>query len=290
MHRLNRILIALTILFLTCCPVWAARHVDHVFIISYDGGKPAVMQQCKMPELTTLVKEGASSWEAQTVFPSLTLVAHTSMLTGLSPEKHKVNWNDWEPEKGIIASPTIFKLAKAQNLTTAMFVGKPKFIHLFQEGSLDDFSLPSHHAMDVAYAAARYIKSNKPNLCFIHFADSDSAGHMFGWGSDQQKEALETQDKALKIVMKSLEEAGIDHDSAVIISADHGGHKRTHGTNTPDDMVIPWIVWGKGVKPGSHPQHTVTTYDTAATALWLLDVPLPENMDGKPVTDVFTAE
>ena len=31
----------------------------------------------------------------------------------------------------------------------------------------------------------------------------------------------------------------------------------------------------------------VTTYDTAATALWLLDVPVPAEFDGKPVTSAF---
>ena len=31
----------------------------------------------------------------------------------------------------------------------------------------------------------------------------------------------------------------------------------------------------------------VTTYDTAATALWLLGVPVPEGFDGKPVVSAF---
>jgi hypothetical protein len=32
---------------------------------------------------------------------------------------------------------------------------------------------------------------------------------------------------------------------------------------------------------------SVTAYDTAATALWLVDVPRPEAFDGKPVTSAF---
>jgi hypothetical protein len=31
----------------------------------------------------------------------------------------------------------------------------------------------------------------------------------------------------------------------------------------------------------------VVTYDTAATALWLLDLPRANNLDGKPVTSAF---
>lgn len=269
-------------------PAWAQRKVNHVFIISFDGGKPAVMKQSKMDHLMSLAKEGAATWHAQTIFPSITLTSHTSMLTGLKPEKHKVYWNDWEPWRGIISSPTIFNLAKAQNLTTAMFVGKPKFIHLYQEKSLNCFSLPSYLCADAANKAADYIKARKPNLCFIHFADSDSAGHMYGWGSEQQKEAFETEDKALKKVMNAIHDAGIEKDSVVIMSADHGGHEKTHGSKSPEDMTIPWIVWGSGVKSNFQIEGPVTTYDTAATALWLLGVPLPHDMDGTPVKRAFS--
>ncbi|MDZ4836197.1 MAG: alkaline phosphatase family protein [Candidatus Melainabacteria bacterium] len=280
--------VALMLLLVLCGPAWAARKADHVFIISFDGGKPSVMQESKMPTLMSLVHNGAATWDAQTIFPSITLTSHTSMLTGLTPEKHNVYWNEWEPQRGIITSPTIFKLAKAHKLSTAMFVGKPKFIHLYQEKSLNQFSLPSHLAVDAATAAAQYIKIKKPNLCFIHFTDSDSAGHTFGWGSTQQKESFKTEDHALEIVMKAIEEAGIKDRSVVIMSADHGGHDKTHGTRSAEDMTIPWIVSGCGVKSGFKIEEGVTTYDTAATALWLLDVPMPPNFDGKPVSNAFS--
>jgi predicted AlkP superfamily pyrophosphatase or phosphodiesterase len=278
----------LLIYVLVCPPVGAQPRVGHVFIISFDGGKPAVMKECKMPELMSLARKGAATWEAKTVFPSLTLISHTSMLTGVGPEKHHVNWNDWEPDHGLVAVPTIFNLAKANHLTTAMFVGKPKFIHLFQNKSLNYFSLPSHLSIDAARAAATYIEQRKPNLCFIHFSDSDTAGHGFGWGSKEQKAAFALEDKALKIVMDAIKKAGIEKDSVVILSADHGGHEKTHGTKSPEDMTIPWIAWGRGIKPATTIHGAVTTYDTAATALWLLNIPRPANMDGKPVTEIFS--
>jgi predicted AlkP superfamily pyrophosphatase or phosphodiesterase len=286
--NMRRFLSALFVIsFAACGPASAERKAEHVFIISYDGGKPAVMKECKMPELVKLAKKGAVTWDAQTIYPSITLTSHTSMLTGYGPNKHKVLWNDWEPQRGMISSPTIFKLAKDNKLTTAMFVNKPKFIHLYQAKSLNNFSLPSYRSIDSANAAADYIKARKPNLCFIHFADSDSAGHTYGWGSPQQIEAFEEQDKALKIIVDAIKDAGIEDDSVVIVSADHGGHAKTHGSNSPEDMTIPWIVWGCGVKPDYRIEKKVTTYDTAATALWLLDIPLPGDIDGKPVTDAF---
>lgn len=273
-------------LTLVLTPAWARPKAEHVFIISFDGGKPSVMKQSSMPTTFGLIKDGSCSWEARTISPSVTLPSHTSMLTGLSPSKHKVLWNDWDATKSIKAT-TIFKLAKSNGLVTAMFVGKPKFKHLSLPGTVDRFDLPSHKCDKVAKAAAEYIVKKKPNLCFIHFADSDGAGHAHGWGSKQQIQSFADEDAALKVVIDSINQANIASSSVIILTADHGGHDRTHGTDKPDDMIIPWIIWGNGVKHGYEITAPITTYDTAATALWLLNLRLPKNLDGKPVVSAF---
>ena len=288
MFRLPRVFACVLLLIICATLASAAPRAGHVFIVSFDGGKPAVMQQSQMPTLTAMLKDGAGTWNAQTIFPSVTLISHTSMLTGLSPAKHKVNWNSWSPDKGLITVPTVFALAKKQGLVTAMFVGKEKFEHLNVPGTLDLFSSPGYEAKRVAKEAAEYIAEKKPNLCFIHFADSDGAGHRHGWGSPEQMASFADEDAALATVRDAIEKAGISEDSVVILTADHGGHDKTHGSNSPEDMTIPWIVCGKGVKAGLVISAPVTTYDTAATALWLLDVPIPADWDGKPVTTAFS--
>jgi len=267
-------------------PVPGAKHV---FIISFDGGKPSVMQKSKMPTLQKMLSEGAGTWDARTVFPSITLVSHTSMLTGVGPEKHKITWNEWQPEKGMVPVPTIFQLAKNtdKKLVTAVFVGKQKFAHLFLPGSLDAFSMPDYTAKIVAREAADYITQKKPDLCFIHFADSDGAGHAYGWGSPEQVQSFADEDDALKVVMDGIRKAGIEKTSLVILTADHGGHDKTHGSAAPEDMVIPWIAWGAGVKKGFTLSAPVTTFDTAATALSVLGIPVPDSFDGKPVATAF---
>jgi predicted AlkP superfamily pyrophosphatase or phosphodiesterase len=265
----------------------AAPRAQHVFIISFDGGKPEVMKRSPMPLTFEMVKTGAATWNAQTTFPSITLTSHTSMLTGVGPAKHKILWNDWIPSRGLIKSPTIFGLAHDNGYTTALFAGKAKFRHLNLPGTLDKFGIPSYSAKIVAQAAAKYIEAEQPNLCFIHFADSDGAGHKYGWGTPEQVQSFADEDAALQIVRDAVKKAGIEKQSVFILSADHGGHEKTHGLNTPDDMTIPWIAWGEAVKPGFVIPNPVTTYDTAATALWLLDVPIPADFDGKPVESAF---
>ena len=282
----------LTALFLFAAAALCAQtapRAAHVFIVSFDGGKPSVIADSAMPVLKQMASEGACTWEAKTVVPSITLLSHASMVSGVGPAKHKITWNDWMPEKGLIPVPTIFSLVHPHGFTTAMFVGKPKFKHLNLPGSLDEFVLPLPKADSTAVAAAfaARLPLLNPDLCLIHFADPDTIGHKSGWGSPEQKVAFATCDAALQVVMAALKSAGIAETSVVILTADHGGHDKTHGSDSPEDVNIPWIVWGKGVKKGTVLTAPVSTCDTAATALWLLGQPIPENFDGKPVVAAF---
>lgn len=300
------ILSCLALLTLPWSPLRAEPRAAHVFIVSFDGGKPAVIRESEMPVIKRMAAEGAATWEAHTIVPPKTLPSHTSMLTGVGPDKHQVLWNNYTPGKGKVPVPTIFTLAKQHDakLVTAMFPGKQKFRHLWLPGSLDvfdyegpqeDVPLPDNEeieklvipAQTVAKNASAYIVSKKPALCFIHFPDPDSAGHKSGWGSPQQKEAFKVSDQALGQLLKAIDQAGMASSTVVLVSADHGGHAKTHGENIPDDINIPWIAWGRSVKKNFAITAPVMTYDTAATALWLLDVPLPASFDGKPVTSAF---
>lgn len=284
----------------------AAPRAEHVFIVSIDGAKPAVLAESDAPTLKKIAAEGAVTWEASTIFPSITLPSHTSMLTGVGPDKHQILWNNYTPIKGFVKVPTAFSLLKAADsqAVTAMFVGKVKFRHLWLKDSLSlfDFGGPQDSkpvagtqeiekdkkpSQLVAKQAAAWLKENKPKLTFIHFPDVDTAGHKNGWGSPQQKEAIKVTDQALWQVWQAIKDAGLADSSVLLVSADHGGHDKTHGLNIPDDMIIPWVAWGKGVKKNFTITDKVTTYDTAATALWLLDVPVPAEFDGKPVTSAF---
>lgn len=287
----------------------AAPRAEHVFVVSFDGGKPKVIHETEMPVIKRLAAEGASTWTANTIFPPKTLPSHTSMLTGLGPDKHQVLWNDWMPLRRVGANvQTIFSLTKkaAPDSITAAFVGKVKFRHLWLKDSLDrfDFNGPQTSggplpgaateieksvvpAQTVAKNASAYITEKKPRLCFIHFPDADSAGHKSGWGSPEQKEAFKVCDQALGQIVRAIEQAGIASTSVILVTADHGGTGKNHKEDTPDDRNIPWIAWGKSVKKSHAITTAVNTFDTAATALWLLDVPLPAELDGKPVTEAF---
>jgi len=271
---------------------------EHVFIISFDQGDPALIQRSDMPMFHQMAAEGARTWNAYTIVPSLTLPSHTSMLTGVGPQVHQILWNDYEPDKGVVKVPTIFSLAKQHGLVTAMFVGKEKFEHLLLPGSVDAFvwPQPGDDAKSVAKVFAERVGTLKPNLCFIHFRDPDTAGHAHGGSSPEKMQALADCDAALKTIKNAIAAAGLTDSSVIILTADHGSHdfkdkdgntRGTHGSAETSDVTIPWVAWGKGVKKDFTITTPVVQYDTAATALWLLNVPLPESFWGRPVTSAF---
>ena len=272
--------------------------VKHVFIVSFDQGNPELIRTNDLPTFHQMATEGARTWNAYTIVPPLTLPSHTSMLTGVGIQKHQISWNDYQPTNGFVKVPTIFSLAKERGLKTAMFVGKEKFKHLELPGTIDTlvWPQPDDDAKSVAKALAAEFAKAKPNICFIHFRDPDTVGHKTGAYSPEKIQALKDCDEALKTIKDAVAAAGVLENSVFILTADHGSHDAknkegktvgTHGDSRPEDVLIPWVAWGKGVKKDFTITAPVVQYDTAATALWLLKVPLPESFWGRPVTSAF---
>jgi hypothetical protein len=95
-----------------------------VLILSIDGFRPDTIELTPMRNLQALMQQSAYSLVAQTIYPSATLPAHSSMLTGLCPDKHGVDWNDYRPDRGYANGTDLFDLAHAAGLRTVMVVGK----------------------------------------------------------------------------------------------------------------------------------------------------------------------
>ncbi|MBC8040618.1 MAG: alkaline phosphatase [Opitutaceae bacterium] len=279
---------------------------SHVFIISFDQAAPSNIATAEMPLFKAMAAEGAHTWEAYTIVPSITLPSHVSMLSGVGIQKHQILWNEWDATRPKLTVPTIFHLAKERGLTTAMIAAKPKFITFREAGGLDTFVIPENaKAAGVGAAVAELLKKQQPNIVFIHFADPDTTGHQYGVNSPEKMQALADCDQALGVIRAAIAAAGIADSSVVILTADHGGHDRTpeenedrakrgqshqpgtHGSADTADVVIPWVAWGKGVKSGVTVTAPVVQYDTAATALWLLGLPVPESFWGRPVVSAF---
>lgn len=261
--------------------------IKHVIIISIDGLRPDALDLAYTPTLDNLRARGAYAPNAQTVWPSLTLPGHASMLGGMSPEKHGLFWNQPAPDWPGLNGPTLFNVAHDAGLSTAMILGKEKMHHLVLPNSVDNLFEADVGDVEVKNQAVAFIQAGLPHILFIHFPDVDVVGHEFGWMSDNQLQSVTFVDGLIGEVVTTLENGGYLNSTLLIVTADHGGQGTGHGGNSPLERTIPWLVVGPGVRPGIMLAGQINIYDTAATALYALKLPIPDGWDGQPILDIF---
>jgi predicted AlkP superfamily pyrophosphatase or phosphodiesterase len=259
--------------------------IQRVIILGIDGLRPDAIELAPMPNLLNLMKTSAYSLTAQTVRPSANLPAHSSMLTGLCPSKHGVDWNDYIPQNGIAQGTDIFDLTHMAGMKNYMYVGKEKLQQVTEASNLERFVYINDRDKVVMQTLLADFPSDF-SLLFIHFATTDDMGHVYGWLSPEQLSVVFRADEAIGELLSALDERGLRDETLIIVTADHGGHNLTHGTSSPEDMTIPWIVSGPGAQAGelTTPVHIT---DTAATAAYALGLPIPAEWDGVPALEAF---
>ena len=276
-------------------PAPDGRVTSHVVIVSIDGLRPDAIARSPAPTLQRVLREGSGTLAAMTVLPSRTLPAHVSMLTGVRPAVHGLEWNtDSVRERGVVRVPTVFGVARAAGLRTAAVMSKAKLRHLVVPGTLDYWQAPPltwlpYDAERTVRDAGAVMRRLRPNLLFVHIAEPDLAGHALGWMDWSYRMNVRLADLALRDLVRAADDAYGRGHWTLLLTADHGGHGKGHGSADPRDMRIPWIAWGEGVRAGHEIGATVNVMDTAATALWLLGVSVPTQWEGRPVGAAFDA-
>jgi predicted AlkP superfamily pyrophosphatase or phosphodiesterase len=201
------------------------------------------------------------------------------MMRGVPPTRHGITTNTFQPL--VRPVPSLFDVAAGAGLHVAGFVNWPELRDLADPASFRfwlAFAEPSDSAGDqaVAYETIRRYQVDPFDLAFVYFGYPDVAGHRFGWMSDPYLEAIAFADRCLGQVLAKITNAD------VIALADHGGHERTHGTDMPEDMTIPWIAAGPNVRAKGELQN-VRIFDTCTTAAALLGLPMHPAWEGRNV-------
>jgi hypothetical protein len=264
--------------------------IERVLIVSFDGLRPDAIEAADMETVKALMQSGAYTLTAQTVFPSLTLPAHASMLAGTCPAKHIVRWDEYVPQNGYALGMDIFDLAHAAGLRTVMTVAKEKLRQVTEPASTDFFDFVDRTDRIQDSTTVLRLALNQVNegfgLMFVHFAEGDIEGHRSGWMSRAQLGVYGREDRGLGSMLQRLKDRGMYETTLIIVTSDHGGHDSTHGSDLPEDMTIPWVVSGPRIVPGEL-QTQVHTMDTAATAAFALGLTIPFDWDGIPVYEAF---
>ncbi len=252
-----------------------------VVLFLVDGMRPDALMLANTPTMDAIMQQGTFTLKAQTTFPSVTLPCHASLFLSVPPERHGILTNTWVPQ--VRPVPGLIDVLHQARKIAGAFYNWEELCDLSSPGSLAvslmlrNLESPIHQAdWELTQAALQWLTSHDFDFAFIYLGKTDMVGHDEGWMSAPYLSAIQEADRCIARVMETLPE-----ETSYIVMADHGGHQRTHGTRSDEDMCIPVLAQGPGIKSGNN-LGEFSILDVAPSVLDILNVPRPKEWMGKP--------
>jgi len=295
MKRLHSFFVLLFLILFTTTGFAGPKGIKHVILVGFDGWGAYSLPKADMPTLKMMMENGAYSLTARSVLPSSSAVNWASMLMVAPPELHGyTTWGSQKPELpsrvigpgGIF--PSILGQLKVQKPSkkTAVIYNWDGIGYLFEQ-NLTDTVINAANDEEVIDKTVRMIKDIKPDFLFTYFDEPDGVGHGIGHNTPAYYEQMKKNDLHLAKILQAIKDAGIEKETLIIVTADHGGINKGHGGMTMAEMQIPLIIYGKGVKQQPEMQQSIMIYDIGATIAWTFDLKFPQVWTGRPVKGAF---
>ena len=215
-----------------------------VMLILVDGMRPDSIDMSETAQ--TLLKEMAYTLEGSTVYPSVTLPCHVSLVTSNEPDVHGTTTNVFVPWPESVSG--LFEVLAKNRKKTGFFYNWEELRDIALPGSISHTAyykpsdFPDGRTNDLcARDAAEYWSEEKPDFMFLYLGNVDYVGHAFGWMSDAYVKAVEQSWR----IIRDMKEIMLPDDT-LIVTADHGGHGYEHGSRMDSDMMIPLAVMTLG--------------------------------------------
>lgn len=252
--------------------------MPNVQLILVDGMRPDALAASQSPDASWLLENSLYTLKARTVVPSVTLPCHMSLFHSVDPARHGVTTNLYTPQvrpisglleqlKGTKRCGLFYNWEELRDLSRP----DSACCSLFFAGHTYGYEAANRM---VAQASMQCLKVLELDFTFTYLGWTDAAGHDFGWMSE---EYLRSVCCSLRTIREMIEAAG--DDCVTIVTADHGGHDRTHGSERPEDMLIPVFLHGVGQK--GELDRDVSIKDIAPTIVRLLGSSAAPEWEGR---------
>lgn len=250
-----------------------------VLLILVDGMRPDALPG--IPAAERLMAESSYALDAGTVFPSVTLPCHMSLFHSVDPSRHGTTTNVYAPQVRPVEG--LFEVLKRNDLHSAMFYSWEELRDISRPGSLSLSRFFNGHAgvpfetadRQTTDDAVRFLRTGGADFVFTYLGWPDEAGHASGWMGEEYLRSVRVSWEEIEALL-----GAVPAGWTVIVTADHGGHDRIHGTTLPEDMTIPVFLRGPDFAPGRKLQG-VSILDFAPTIAALLGVRAPREWEGK---------
>ena len=252
-----------------------------VILISIDGMRPDGFLQCGNPFVEELMSKTYYTLNGQTVFPSVTLPCHMSLFHSVPPTRHGISTNFYMPMVRPLNG--IFEELASHKAISAMYYGWEPMKDVSRPNSLKyaeyiNARQVEYGDQNLTDSALARIEKSKPDFIFLYMVETDEkGGHDNGWMSDAYLKQISI---ALDNVKRVFDACGDEY--TIIITADHGGHDRIHGTDLPEDMTIPMFYYGKDFEKGKRFDGG-SILDITPTIAKVMGIAPAEEWEGKPI-------
>lgn len=262
------------------------------------------------PNLDALAERGVRFENAYTPVP-VTLPAHTTLLTGTSPRHHGVRDNG-----RFVVDPALTTLAEVLGArgwrTGATVAAYP----LFAEYGLDQgFEFyddnvrgpngknerEADQVVETALAWLEQLERGAPFFLWVHLFDphqpfTPPEPFASAHPRDPYQAEISFADDQIGRLFRWLESEGLDDDTVVCVVADHGEGLGEHDETTHGLLVhgattrIPMLFAGPGLPSGAVVPGDARMMDVLPTIAQLLDVPVPEGVQGRSLVSAALGE
>ncbi|MCU0522109.1 MAG: alkaline phosphatase family protein [Anaerolineae bacterium] len=254
-----------------------------ILLFLVDGMRPDGMQQAETPIIDGLMATGAWTLTARTVMPSITLPCIVSLFQSRTPQQHGVTSNTFIADA---IKPGLIEVLAAAGRTVATFHNWEQLRDLSRPGALRaSLYLNNCHDPDGAgdtaltVATIESLRRDPVDLAFIYLGYTDVAGHDHSWMSAPYVAAIENADRCIGLALSAL-----GSDYGIVITADHGGHDHSHGTDTDEDMRVPLVIHGHPrLTQGQMLPDPVSIIDVAPTILDWMEIAPPDHWVGRAI-------
>ena len=254
---------------------------NKVILISVDGMRPDGFLACGNPYIEYMMASAYYTLDGQTVLPSVTLPCHMSLFHSVTPQRHGITTNLYLP----MARPIngLFEQVKNAGKVSAMYYGWDPLRDVARPASLkfaEYINAYTEESSDTALtdSALARIHKSKPDFVFLYMVETDEkGGHDSGWMTE---EYLRRISLAVDNIKRVIAECGDEY--TIVVTADHGGHDRMHGTDMPEDTTIPMFYFGKQFEAGKR-FFGGSILDIAPTIAKIMDVAPADEWEGVPV-------
>ena len=254
-----------------------------VLLALIDGMRPDSLAAGKHPFYRELLETSRYSLKMRTVMPSVTLPCHMSLFHSVGADRHGILTNTYVPQVRPVNG--LCEVLNGAGKSCAFFYGWEPLRDLSRPLSIARADFISGRRKGFAEAdrlltdrVETMLKEEEvPDFTFFYLCWADEAGHKYGWMSPEYLQAVNA---CLDCVRRAA--ALLPEEVRLIVTADHGGHDRSHGTELPEDMTIPVFFRHRDIAPGEIAEET-SILDIAPTVTALLGVPADPDWEGRPL-------